>query len=357
VIEDAQGEQVILAGLYLDDLAFIQEVVARKFADVSDENFIFAVTDHRDGEIVYLTDEFEEDSFEKTAALWILPELDLQIKLRGTTLEDITRERTHLNLAFLAIVNGILLIGIWYLLRNVSAEMSLARMKTDFVANVSHELRTPLTLIRMFAETLEMGRVRSSEKKRYYYRTIVSESARLTQLINNILDFSRLESHKKSFRLAPARLDEIVAQTLDTYKFHLEQKKFRLVTDIQAVPPLNLDAEAIQQALVNLLDNAIKYSLNDRRITVSLKQQTDGVTLSVQDLGIGIPESEQKKILAKFYRVGSSLVHNTKGSGLGLSLVKHIMDIHRGQIRVTSQPGVGSTFSLIFPLNSTGETT
>jgi len=342
----------VIAGVFVNDDVFVEEVVARKFGEINKGTFVFAVKEHDSENILFATDEAEEQSFEKSEPLWLLPHLDLQIKLQGMTLEDISKRRVRTNLVFLGIVNLVLLLGVLYMLRNISHEMALAKLKTDFVANVSHELRTPLALIRMQAETLEMGRVPSEEKKQHYYRTIMAESTRLTQLINNILDFSRIESNKKHFHFVEYDLADLVRHTLDMYRFHLRQKGFSVHEDIdRTLPPVKIDSEAVKQALMNLLDNAVKFSPDDKDIHISLKQKDHKIILSVRDKGIGIAEAEQKKIFEKFYRAGDSLVHNTKGSGLGLSLVKHIMDAHDGKVVVKSKPGKGSTFSLIFPVS------
>jgi len=246
-----------------------------------------------------------------------------------------------------------LLLGVAYLVYNVSTEISLAKMKTNFVANVSHELRTPLALIRMFAETLEMGRVPSEDKKQHYYKTIMSESSRLSQLINNILDFSNIESKKKEYVFKQSNIAALLKQTLDLYHFRFVQQGFTIEKVIdENCPEIEVDSEAVTQAIVNLLDNAVKYTVDEKYIKVMLKKNNGNLELSIQDKGIGINESEQKKIFEKFYRAGSSLVHTTKGSGLGLSLVKHIMDVHHGQINVESKLNKGSTFTLVFPDNN-----
>ncbi len=345
-----------LAALFVDDDVFVGQVVARKFAEINDGTFIFAVRERRSKSILFATEETEEQQFELTETLWLLPHLDLQIKLQGISLEQLSRQRIRTNLIFLSVVDLVLLLGVLYLLRNIKHEMALAKLKTDFVANVSHELRTPLALIRMHAETLEMGRVHSEEKKQHYYRTIMAESARLTQLITNILDFSRIESNRKEYNLSVQDLGKLVRTTLKMYLYHLQQKGFRVQVDVpDDLPPVNIDSEAIRQAFVNLLDNAVKFSPEVKSIDISLQQKDHRIILSVRDHGTGIPEGERRKIFEKFYRVGSSLVHNTKGSGLGLSLVKHIMKIHGGDVTVDSKVGEGSTFSLIFPVaNSKG---
>jgi signal transduction histidine kinase len=198
--------------------------------------------------------------------------------------------------------------------------MKLARLKSDFVANVSHELRTPLALIRLYAETLELGRLTAKEKYQEYFRIIREESERLTALINNILDFSRIEAGRKEYEFKETNLSELVCSTLDSYRFQIEQHGFAFEENIAAdIPPVNVDREAIARSLLNLVNNALKYSKDDKFIGVRLYRANGSVKLEVQDHGIGISAGEQEKIFEKFYRCGDPLVHNVKGSGLGLS--------------------------------------
>jgi signal transduction histidine kinase len=230
--------------------------------------------------------------------------------------------------------------------------MALAKLKSDFVSNVSHELRTPLALIRLYAETLEMGRLRSPEKHQEYFSIIRKESERLTALINNILDFSRIEAGKKEYKFDETNLAELVRNTLESYRYQIEQLGFEFELNISDdLPPLQVDREAMARSLLNLINNAVKYSQGDKFLGVNLYRANGSVKLEVIDHGIGIPRSEQAKVFEKFYRVGDSLVHNTKGSGVGLSLVRHIVQAHGGQVSVESTPGHGSKFTIALPLN------
>jgi two-component system phosphate regulon sensor histidine kinase PhoR len=353
--------RAVLAGFVIDKLQFIEEVVGREFSsmndpeirsnEMADGKFVFAVKDRINNRTLYSTQETEVELFEKREKFWLLDDLEIMVKMSGTNINEIAHNRTRRNLIVLGLVNIVLILGVLYILRNISLEMGLAEMKTDFVANVSHEFRTPLALIRMYAETLEMGRV-ALNKRKYYYKTIISESARLTQLINNILDFSKIQTRMKRYHFSDTNLQSVLHQALDSYKYHLDRNNFDLKLDIdENLPLIKADREAVTQAIVNLLDNAIKYSKDSKLIEVDLKKGNGAIVLSITDHGIGIAESEQNKIFEKFYRVGSSLEHNTKGSGLGLSLVQHIMHVHRGSITVKSKPGKGSTFSLLFPVN------
>jgi signal transduction histidine kinase len=236
----------------------------------------------------------------------------------------------------------------------VSKEIAVAKLKSDFVSNVSHELRTPLALIRLYAETLELGRITTREKKHQYYRIIRKESERLTALINNILDFSRIEAGRKEYEFRETDIADLVRNTLDSYRYQIEQQGFELEEAIDTeLPAVRIDREAIARALVNLVNNALKYSKDDKYIGVKLYRDNGSVKLEVADHGIGIARRDQTKIFEKFYRAGDPLVHNTKGSGLGLSLVRHITEAHGGEIEVESSPGAGSKFIVSLPLMAT----
>jgi signal transduction histidine kinase len=254
--------------------------------------------------------------------------------------------------ALIGFIDLMLLAGLYLVYVNVRREVHLSRLKSDFVANVSHELKTPLALIRLFAETLELGRVHTEEKARQYYRVINKESQRLTQLINNILDFSRIEADRKEYRFAPTDVARIVDEVLEAYRFQIEQQGFTLAVDMaEDLPEAVLDAEAISQALINLVNNALKYSPVEKYIRLRVRAEGERILISVTDRGIGVAKADQKKIFEKFYRAENSLVHETKGSGLGLALVHHIMEAHGGGVEVESALGKGSTFTLILPLS------
>ncbi|MGA3090175.1 MAG: HAMP domain-containing sensor histidine kinase [Terriglobales bacterium] len=278
------------------------------------------------------------------------PALTLAIKLRGTTLGAIGRHFARTNFLALGALSLLLAGGIVLTYRNVSREMALARLKSDFVSNVSHELRTPLSLIRLYAETLEMGRLNSQEKYHEYYCIIRKESERLSALINNILDFSRIEAGRKEYDFRETDLRELVRNTLDSYRYQIEQHGFAYEERIDEVPPLRVDREAVARSLLNLVNNALKYSEDRKYLGVKLYRENGSVKLEVIDHGIGIPYQEQHKIFEKFYRVGEPLVHNTKGSGLGLSLVRHIVRAHGGEVLVDSAPGAGSKFTIALPV-------
>jgi signal transduction histidine kinase len=279
--------------------------------------------------------------------------LILGIRPQGTTIADISLHITRLAFMVLGALSLLIGAGMIFAYRNVSSELALAKLKSDFVSNVSHELRTPLALIRLYAETLELGRISSADKHQEYYEIIRKESERLTSLINNILDFSRIEAGKKEYSFRETDVADLVRSTLESYRFEIEQNGFQFEQKIDNnLPPLSVDREAIARSLLNLVSNAVKYSAGRKYLGVHLYRRNENVNLEVVDHGIGIPAKEQLKIFEKFYRVGDPLVHNTKGSGLGLSLVRHIVQAHGGQVAVESAPGHGSKFIIILPVKN-----
>ena len=278
--------------------------------------------------------------------------LSLGIQFQGVTVEELGRHWVQRSFMILGVLSVLLIGGLTLTYKAVSKEMAVAKLKSDFVSNVSHELRTPLALIRLYAETLELGRVQTAEKTGEYYRIIRTESERLTALINNILDFSRIEAGRKEYEFRETDICELVHNTLESYRDQIQQQGFAFEEQIEKdIPKVRVDREAIARSVVNLVNNALKYSAQDKFIAVKLYRTNGSVKLEVSDRGIGIARNEQTKIFEKFYRAGDPLVHNTKGSGLGLSLVRHIAEAHGGNIDVESTLGMGSKFTLWLPIN------
>ncbi|HJU92593.1 MAG TPA: HAMP domain-containing sensor histidine kinase [Pyrinomonadaceae bacterium] len=273
------------------------------------------------------------------------------IKFQGTTAKAISDRWVFQSLLILGVLSLLMIGGLVLTYRSVNKQVALARLKSDFVSNVSHELRTPLALIRLYAETLELGRITTQDKKNEYYSIIRKESERLSALINNILDFSRIEAGAKEYDFRETDIAELVRNTLDSYRFQIEQQGFALEEQIDTgIPRVRVDREAIARALVNLVNNALKYSDNEKFLSVRLYRDNAVLKLEVSDRGIGIERNEQARIFEKFYRTCDPLVHNTKGSGLGLSLVRHITHAHGGEVEVESTPGRGSKFTMSLPL-------
>jgi signal transduction histidine kinase len=244
-------------------------------------------------------------------------------------------------------------LGVFLVAGAAAREVRVAELKSNFVASVSHDLKTPLALIQLFAETLELKRVRTPERAQEYYQIINGEAKKLTRLIENILDFSRMEAGLRPYRMEPADLAESVKQVLVRMQTQFEQGHFGISSTIDAdLPRVLADEGAAEQAIENLLANAMKYSGDARNIEVTAKRANGHIVVSVTDHGIGISRREQGRIFRKFYRVQRELGGGPQGTGLGLAIVDHTMRGHGGFVRVESEPDHGSTFSLHFPIPS-----
>ena len=256
-----------------------------------------------------------------------------------------------LYVSVLFIVLGAVLLAAYLLLRDVHREADTAAMRSHFVASVSHELKTPLTSIRAHAETLLMGRADNPDTTKAYLKTIVSESERLTRLVESVLDLSRIEQGRKTYRMKATRLTEVVRSAAKTMEYPLSQLGFTLTISSDATEPTLLaDADALEQAILNLLGNAVKYSGAARSIEMRMGSATDEAFVEVVDHGIGISREDQTRIFDKFHRVQSAETEGIAGTGLGLALALHIAEAHNGRIDVESNVGKGSTFSLRIPL-------
>ena len=251
----------------------------------------------------------------------------------------------------LLLVLSVTLFGAYLVSRDVRRELRLAEMRSRFVSAVSHELKTPLTAIRMFAETLQLGRSPDPETQTEYLETIVNESERLTRLLNNVLDFSKIERGQKEYRRTPNDLADIVSASARAMRYQLEQQHFTLNVEVQdGVPPANVDRDAIEQAILNLLSNAMKYSGASRAIDLRLTRVDGEAVIEVVDRGVGIDAGDQSRIFEQFYRVPAKGNDGIPGTGLGLTLVRHIAEGHGGRVTLKSAPGEGSAFAIHLPL-------
>ncbi len=275
------------------------------------------------------------------------------VRSEGSTRERWLGGRFVFNMTLGLLSATVLLAGLALALFSARRSMRLSQMKSDFVSNVSHELRTPLASIRLFAELLRSGRVQSSERVVEYGDHIEAETRRLSRLIDNILDFSRIESERKEYHPEPTYVLDLVRPALRAFDVRLEQGGFELHTDFPDAPgPIAmLDPDAIGQVLHNLLDNAIKYSRTEGgAIDVSVVEREGSVVISIRDEGVGIAAADQNKVFDRFHRVSTGLVHDVKGSGLGLAIVDHVVKSHGGKVTLTSAVGEGSTFAIHLPV-------
>ncbi len=351
-----------MGALLLNEKTFITDNLSQKMLKTSQEKFVISVLRDRDDSVVYTTEPTANKAdIQETARLfkgnmhltklWVLPDHYLGIALKGTSIEQLAADRTETTLALLAVFTLLLAGGLLFLYRNIRREMALSQAKSEFVSNVSHEIRTPLSLIGMFAETLEAGRVTTEAKKMEYYQIISKETRRLTRIVNRILNFSQLEANKKTFHKSPVQLNDLCAEVLANYADHLKEKGFEVIYKPGTLPEIEGDREAIAEVILNVVDNAAKYSQEHKQIVVETALNHDAALIRIRDKGIGIAREHHRDIFEQFFRAPLGDVHTTKGSGLGLTLVKKMMQAHGGDVQVESELGKGSTFTLQFPLN------
>jgi len=227
----------------------------------------------------------------------------------------------------------------------------LNRLKSYFISSVSHDMKTPLTSIKMFAELLQTSIEFKSDKSKEYLEIIEGESSRLSRLIDNVLDFSKIERGIKQYRFEIIMLNEIVIHTLKLMHYQFNLKKFVVESDLLGNEiPIYADKDAVEEALINLISNSLKYSREKKLIRDSTNAENEFMTLTVEDEGIGINKEYLENIFGPFFRIESKEVNRTGGAGLGLSIIKHIMDAHKGKVEVESEPGKGSKFTLLFPV-------
>ena len=359
-ITDRTSRIVGVAGMILDMdeilrrqlPAAIQTSLRKFFPRGGTEEVVVSVRDAQ-GEIRFSTDPSDQRKPDEVRAFsFVLTDHRLGIRSRELTPEQFARMSFYFNLGLSILAAALLSGGLVLVLRTAAREMKLSSMKSEFVSNVSHELRTPLASIRVFGEFLRLGRAKTPEKVSEYGEYIETESRRLTQLVNNILDFSRIESGGKSYRFEAIDVTDVLASTLRTFEMRLKHEGFEIEYDgpDDPLPPVLVDADALGQALHNLLDNAVKYSGQSRWVGVRLEQRGDEVVIGISDRGSGISSEEQRKIFERFHRASTGLVHDVRGSGLGLSIVRHVVEAHRGRVTLESRPGQGSCFSIHLPL-------
>ena len=294
---------------------------------------------------------------QKNAGNPLLPDFpELSLQLFSDTDRALSQKWTLLwwfYASALALVLGVSLFGGYLLWRDVNREVKAAEERSQFIAGVSHELRTPLAAIRMYAETLSMGRLQDETTRREYADTILAEGERLGRLVDNVLDFAKIEQGKRRlYRLRPTSLTDVVRSAVRALEKPLAQQGFTLQVKMdEAVPDVQADADALMRAILNLLTNAMKYSGASRQIELTLTQKRRHAVIQVKDFGFGLPPEELDRIFEKFYRAPQPEGQAVPGTGLGLTIVKHVAEEHGGSVEVRSETGKGSTFSILIPFD------
>jgi len=339
----------------LMNLPYIRKEIFKEEFQGLEESKHIAVFD-QDGKVIYGaaapdTGQFVfEDRFPTTLYRW-----RLQLAPRAVeTLRKEARTRRTTNIVLVGIATALILVGMLTLLIAVRQERRANELKSVFISNVTHELKTPLSLIRMFGELLATGRTSDADAAREYAEIITRESDRLSRLIDNVLDFARIERGKAAYDFAEGDLGTAVERAVDLVRYRAEQAGVSLEMEVdRELPPMMLDENAMTLLLLNLLENALKYGVSGDQggqiqVDVEARGQ-DEVSLSVADRGAGVPAEELGRLFDRFYRGAGSRVAGTRGSGIGLSLVKHIAEAHGGKVEVQSEEGEGTVFTVIMP--------
>ena len=255
--------------------------------------------------------------------------------------------RRRILLTSLVLATLLVLVGTYAVARAVNRELAVARLQSDFVAAVSHEFRTPLTSMRQVAELLDAGRVSSDERRAEYHAVLRREGARLHRLVENLLDFGRMEAGAREFHFERLDAAALVNQVVEEFRAGVATAGYDIRLSAAEAGAVRGDREALARALWNLLDNAVKYSPESKTIDVAVARDNGQVVLSVRDGGVGIPPEEHATIFHKFMRGRSAKDSGVRGTGIGLAMVRHIVRAHGGQIRFTSAVGTGSTFTIL----------
>jgi signal transduction histidine kinase len=255
--------------------------------------------------------------------------------------------RQQIYLAMLAVLVALLGFGGYITLRTVRAELAVAQMKSDFVSTVSHEFRSPLASINHLGEMLRDGAVGDQRRRQEYYEMIVTESQRLRRLVENVLDFARMEDGRKQYRFEAVDSAGWLREVAGDFQAQVAARGFEVETDIPSdLPSVVVDRQNLATAVTNLLDNAVKYSPESRTVRLEARASGEHISIAVRDRGIGIGDEDRPRIFERFYRGGGELSREVKGVGLGLNLVHHIVSAHGGTIDVESREGEGSTFTI-----------
>jgi signal transduction histidine kinase len=260
-------------------------------------------------------------------------------------------QKRRIRIVIVLIAVGMSVVGVVLSARLLNRELESARIKADFAANVSHELRSPITQIRLKGEALQLGLTTDDVDRQHHYDAVVREAERLSRLVDNVLDFAAIEQGAKRYTFRPEDLGDVLRNTVESTRNALESGGLEVELDVpDDLPVVWIDREAISQVIINLLSNATKYGADGGWVGVRARADEEGVDLTIRDRGLGISKEDQLRIWDRFYRSADPNVRRRRGTGIGLTIVRYIVDEHGGSITVDSSPGKGTTFTIHFPL-------
>jgi len=281
----------------------------------------------------------------------VTPKHLLVVKLKNDDVVKafLSRTKSYYAISIVLMLGGMVL-GIFLIIHDINRERKLNQLRSEFVSNVTHELKTPLTSIYLFVESILLGRVKSEKDRKDYLQIILQETDRLKRLINNVLDFAKIEKGKLKYHFEDTDISDILFSAIKEIDYWIKENGFLLSTDIEKELYAIVDRDALKQAIMNLLSNAIKYSNDRKEIHIGLHGIAHQIHIVIEDKGIGIPEKYIDKVFEKYFRIDYKNKHTSSGTGLGLTMVKNIVEAHKGEIKVESKTGQGSKFTII--LNS-----
>jgi signal transduction histidine kinase len=352
-------EELILINLEADSPAGFTISLDQIWSKVSEKEFTVDTEFTFEVELISRVNEVSSPEDRLTTIAEIsqyFPGHQVLVKLKNESLiTEFIKRRSWIYGIALALLLGGMILGVLLILRDISREEHLAQLRSDFISNVTHELKTPLTSVQLFTESIILDRINSEADKREYLRIILKETESLKRMINNILEFSKKEKGKLEYKFEKVNVTSLVNMAINDLDYWLVEKGFTIQTQVENNVTATADQDALNQAIINLLSNAIKFSRERKEILVGLREEKGAVMIEVEDKGIGIPEDQKHLIFEAFYRVGQKDAEDISGTGLGLTVVKEIVEAHHGKILFESKLNEGSKFTII--LNSMEGTT
>jgi two-component system phosphate regulon sensor histidine kinase PhoR len=348
------GERTFYVVIEDDLIHLVNNVFPQFFSVSSSGKRLFQVRDEK-GQLRYgapfgdtVGEPVQETRFVSTVDGWVLRVTQKDMTDPGLESKKLI-DSLLIGGAVTVILTGLTVLGL-----AIRRERRLNELKSEFISNVSHELKTPLSIISMFGEMLAEGRTKSPEQAHEYAEIIWRESVRLGRLIDNVLDFAKIERGMGVYEFADADLGEVIDRVVVVSARRVAAAQMTLEVDIEAeLPVLHIDASALTLAVLNLIDNAIKYASEGKRIALGVRRVGDRIIVTVRDWGPGIDPEEHEKIFDRFYRARAIRLKPIRGSGIGLALVQHIARAHRGDASVISAPEHGATFRIWLPISGT----
>ena len=361
-VAGSDPDRVGMVGFVVDRDRFEREYLPQAVNGTMDllardvhDNLIVRVMDANERVVVATHDEPGQADLLKGRFDFLFRDWELSVRSRHTGAKQVLASNAFTSWVLTVLMSVAVLGGVVLTLRAAGRERRLARMRNAFVANVSHELRTPVASLAVFGEFLRRGRVREHERVVEYGRRIEHESDRLRHLVDNVLDFARIESVETRHRREEALIEDIVAAAINTVDARRERDGFTISVNWPDTlsPAVRIDVQAMMQVFVNLLDNAMKYSSRSRRVQVDVFTCEDQVAVRVVDFGIGIAPDDHERIFRQFYRTTAAVENSVHGTGLGLAIARHVVLTHGGSIEVNSRLGRGASFTVQIPVAST----